>query len=188
MLTAPTQTASMDEQRLLLEITQGSRSAFKQLYEQTSPLLYAVALKIVKKQDMAEEVLQEVYLTIWHAASQYNIERGSVRTWLSTITRNRCIDRLRRTPKESALDSHHENELVATTLDPLQCAENADDQNLLMLCLDRLDEKQRACVSLAFFEGMTHQEVAGHLTVPLGSAKTWIRRGLDVLKKCMEAL
>ena len=174
-----------DERALLLQIDQGDRLAFQALYEQTSPQLFAVALRLLKKKDIAEEVLQEVFLTLWHVSDQYNIERGSVRTWLTTITRNRCIDRLRRQSvvhvelvDDEAFTPEHE--------DPMHRAMQADHENLLSECMQQLNDQQRKCVSLAFFDGMTHQEVATHLTVPLGSAKTWIRRGIDFLKSCME--
>lgn len=176
-----------DEQTLLLQIGQGNRLAFRQLYDQTSPQLFAIALRLLKKQDMAEEVLQDVFLTLWHVSDQYNTERGSVRTWLSTITRNRCIDRIRRLPAEQII--RFDEELMASDKnDPLDHAMQADHQALLSVCMQELDDRQRQCVSLAFFDGMTHQQIASHLTVPLGSAKTWIRRGLDFLKKCMEQL
>lgn len=177
----------LDERVLLLQIAQGDRIAFKQLYDQAAPQLYAVALRLLKKQDSAEEVLQEVFLTLWHVSGQYNVERGSVRTWLATITRNRCIDRIRRTPQQTlVLLDHHTSE--STQDDPLTQVLQQDHQAMLSVCLDGLDEQQRQCVSLAFFDGMTHQQIATHLTVPLGSAKTWIRRGLDFLKKCMGAI
>lgn len=176
----------IDEPQLLLQIGQGNRLAFKQLYDLTSPQLYAVALRLLKKQDAAEEIVQEVFLKLWHVSDQYNIERGSVRTWLSTITRNRCIDRIRRSPFETLplLD----DTLAPDESDPLNQVLHQDHQAMLSMCLDGLNQQQRQCVSLAFFDGMTHQEVAEHLTVPLGSAKTWIRRGLDFLKKCMGAI
>jgi RNA polymerase sigma-70 factor (ECF subfamily) len=177
----------MDEQSLLLQIGQGNRAAFKQLYDQTAPQLFAVALRLLKKQDAAEEILQEVFLTLWHVSDQYNVERGSVRTWLSTITRNRCIDRLRRHPVE-LLPLLEDDQLASEAHDPLAHVLQQDHQAMLLVCLNGLNQQQRQCVSLAFFDGMTHQEVATHLTVPLGSAKTWIRRGLDVLKKCMGAI
>lgn len=178
---------TLDERSLLLQIGQGNRNAFRQLYDQASPQLFAVALRLLRKRDVAEEVLQEVFLTLWHAADQYDIERGSVRTWLSTITRNKCIDRIRRTPVET-LPLLDDDVLASEKDDPLAHVLEQDHHALLTVCLDGLDHQQRQCVSLAFFDGMTHQEVATHLTVPLGSAKTWIRRGLDFLKKCMGAV
>jgi RNA polymerase sigma-70 factor (ECF subfamily) len=179
---------ALDERALLLKIGHGDREAFRELYDQTSPQLFAVALRLLRKRDAAEEVIQEVFLTLWHAADQYDIDRGSVRTWMSTITRNRCIDRIRRTPQETLPLLDDDESLTSENDDPLSHVLAQDHQQLLSVCLDGLDSQQRQCVSLAFFDGMTHQEVASHLTVPLGSAKTWIRRGLDFLKKCMGAV
>ncbi len=175
----------IDEGALLLQIGQGDRLAFQNLYEQAAPQLFAIAVRLLKKQDIAEEVLQDVFLTLWHVSDQYNVERGSVRTWLSTITRNRCIDRMRRQPVMH-VELLDEEVFTPDEEDPMNRAMQADDETLLSVCMHELNEQQRLCVSLAFFDGMTHQEVANHLTVPLGSAKTWIRRGIDYLKKCME--
>jgi len=172
----------VDEQQLLLQISHGSRQAFRQLYEQTAPLMFAVALRLLRKRELAEEILQEVYVTLWHVAGQYHTERGSVRTWLSTMTRNRCIDYLRKgVLPSSSLDEVE----IAVDDDPLARLIDHHHQMQLSVCISELSLEQRQCISLAFYEGLTHQQVAAQLAVPLGSAKTWIRRGLDALKRCM---
>lgn len=176
-----------DERTLLLQTSHGDRQAFQQLYTELSPQLYAIALRILRQRTAAEDVVQEVFITLWHAAGQYDTRRGSVRTWLSTITRNRCIDRLRRKPL--ATDEYDEDLLIAPDHhNPLQQVEDDDDRAALLGCLDELNDQQRQCIALAYFDGLTHQEVSSQMAIPLGSAKTWIRRGLDVLKRCMEAL
>jgi RNA polymerase sigma factor (sigma-70 family) len=176
-----------DERTLLLHTSQGDRQAFQQLYHELSPHLYAVALRMLRQRDAAEDIVQEVFVTLWHAAGQYDTRRGSVRTWLVTITRNRCIDRLRRKP--IATEDYDEDLLITPDHhNPLQQVEDEDDRASLHGCLDQLNDQQRQCIALAYFDGLTHQEVSAQLDVPLGSAKTWIRRGLDVLKRCMEAL
>lgn len=175
-----------DERVLLLKISRGDQLAFRELYDQTSPQLYAVALRLLRRRDVAEDVVQEVFLTLWHAADQYDMARGSVRTWLSTITRNRCIDRLRRAPIPiSEVEADELPDQYAD--DPLQSALTDADLSVLAECLEDLNEQQRRSISLAYFDGLTHQDVAARMDVPLGSAKTWIRRGLDVLRKCMGA-
>ncbi len=179
MLTSP-----VDEQQLLLQISHGSRQAFRQLYEQTSPLLFAVALRLLRKRELAEEILQEVYVTLWHVAGQYHTERGSVRTWLATMTRNRCIDHLRKVTPLS-LSTPLEDDDIVSYDDPLARLIDHSHHMQLSICIGELTLEQRQCISLAFFEGLTHQQVAAQLAVPLGSAKTWIRRGLDALKRCM---
>ena len=109
-----------------------------------------------------------------------------MRTWLSTITRNRCIDRLRRAPVP--LSEVEANDLPDQQADdPLQSALTDADLSVLAECLEDLNDQQRRSISLAYFDGLTHQDVAARMDVPLGSAKTWIRRGLDVLRKCMGA-
>ncbi len=174
----------LDERVLILKVSRGDKAAFRELYEQTSPQLYGVALRLLRRRDLAEDMVQEVFLTLWHAADQYDVSRGSVRTWLSTITRNRCIDYLRRQP------AHQENadEIpleACAGFDPQQATLSADDIKILSECLSELNEQQRCAVLLAYFDGSTHQQVAQQMQSPLGSVKTWIRRGLDALKNCM---
>jgi RNA polymerase sigma-70 factor, ECF subfamily len=177
-----------DERLLLLRTSRGDRQAFEQLYLETSPTLYAVALRLLRQREAAEEVVQEVFMTLWHAAGQYDTKRGSVRTWLTTITRNRCIDRLRRPANQQTED--YDDDMLSTPEhhNPLHQVVEDDDRSVLLGCMQTLTEQQQRCIALAYFDGMTHQEVSSELTIPLGSAKTWIRRGLDALKKCMEAL
>lgn len=175
-----------DERVLLLKVSRGDKFAFRELYEQNAPQLYAVALRLMRRRDVAEDIVQEVFLTLWHAADQYDSARGSVRTWLSTITRNRCIDRLRRQPANT-VDLEDVQLTADERDDPLEQALSRDHLAALSQCLGELNDQQKRAVSLAYFDGLTHQEVAQQMVVPLGSAKTWIRRGLDFLKKCMGA-
>lgn len=174
----------LDERILILKISRGDKAAFRDLYEQMSPQLYGIALRLLRRRDIAEEMVQEVFLTLWHAADQYDVSRGSVRTWLSTITRNRCIDYLRRQP--APMDNIDEVPLEACAgFDPQQATLNADDIKILSECLSGLNEQQRCAVLLAYFDGSTHQQVAEQMQSPLGSVKSWIRRGLDALRHCM---
>lgn len=176
-----------DERLLLLEISRGDKVAFRQLYEQTSPLMFAIALRLLRNQSLAEEIIQEVYVSVWSIAAQYHTERGSVKTWLSTITRNRCIDQLRKTSPALHMSDDFDG-LVDERADPLFGVIADSHKMQLSICIDHLKQEQRQSIFLAFFDGLTHQQIATEMAVPLGSTKTWIRRGLEALRQCMGGL
>ncbi len=168
----------------------GDQRAFEQLYQQTSSRLYGVALVLLRRRDLAEEVLQEAYIKIWHAAGTYQPERGAVSTWLSTIVRRSAIDRLRRNRNDTLVQQEPEDWDVVDedTPDPLQQLLEDADGVRLSRCLEHLDERQRESLRLAFFQGLTHSELANRLGTPLGTVKAWIRRGLDKLKGCLHEI
>ncbi|MDI1301838.1 MAG: sigma-70 family RNA polymerase sigma factor [bacterium] len=168
----------------------GDQRAFEQLYRQTSSRLYGVALILLRRRDLAEEVLQEAYIKIWHAAGSYQPERGTVSTWLSTIVRRSAIDRLRRNRNDALVQQEPEDRDVVDedTPGPLQQLLADADGMRLSRCLEHLDERQRESLRLAFFQGLTHSELAARLEAPLGTVKAWIRRGLDKLKGCLHEI
>jgi RNA polymerase sigma-70 factor (ECF subfamily) len=171
---------------LLYRTALGDQRAFEQLYQQTSPQLFGVALALLRRRDLAEEVLQEAYVKVWHSAGSYQPERGAVSTWLGTIVRRSAIDRLRRGKGERAELSEAEWEaFVDEGPGPLERMLEDDDARRLARCLEHLDENQRQSVRLAFFQGLTHRELADRLAAPLGTVKAWVRRGLDKLKGCL---
>jgi len=165
----------------------GDQRAFELLYQQTSSRLYGVALTLLRRRDLAEEVLQEAYVKIWHAAGTYQPDRGTVSTWLSTIVRRSAIDRLRRQKNDTLASQEPEDWDVVDedTPSPLQQLLDDADSKRLSRCLEHLDERQRESLRLAFFQGLTHSELALKLETPLGTVKAWIRRGLDKLKGCL---
>ena len=181
----------MDNNKLILDVllartALGDQSAFAQLYEQTSPLLYAIAQKILKKAEYSEDALQEAYVKIWHNASEYNSEKGAVLTWMGSIVRYRCLDMLR---KIKPVESIHEYEEYMILEDaepgPLEQALKQGDAQALMDCIEELKEKQRRSVLMAFYEGLTHDQLSRCLSVPLGTVKSWIRRSLEKIKECL---
>jgi len=171
---------------LLARTALGDQLAFSKLYEQTSSLLYAIALKILKKAEYSEEALQEAYVKIWHNASEYNSEKGAVLTWMGSIVRYRCLDMLR---KIKPVESIHEYEEYMILEDaepgPLEQALRQGDAQALMDCIEELKEKQRRSVLMAFYEGLTHDQLSRCLSVPLGTVKSWIRRSLEKIKECL---
>jgi RNA polymerase sigma-70 factor (ECF subfamily) len=179
------------QQARLLELLAGSarrdRQSFARLYEATSSKLFAVALRILRREDWAEEVLQECYVSIWTHAPEYRPSLAAPMTWMTSIVRNRCLDWLRR-PR---LEVPDEEGTIVEAMEsddpgPLAELERAKETQALARCLKGLEGKQRQAIALAFFDGLSHSELAQHLREPLGTVKTWVRRGLLRLKTCLE--
>lgn len=162
------------------------QTAFAELYRRTSPKLFAVALRIVRRRDWAEEVLQESFVNIWHHAGDYTAARSAPMTWMTSIVRNRCLDWVRRPHGETAEAFEGMLELTADDEPgPLVRLSQSSDTERLARCLETLDPRQRQSIALAFFHGLSHAELAEHLRAPLGTVKTWVRRGLERLKTCL---
>jgi RNA polymerase sigma-70 factor (ECF subfamily) len=177
---------------LLAACGRKDRDAFAHLYRATSAKLFGVALRILKRRDWAEEVLQDCYLSIWHHAGSYSAGLSAPMTWLTSIVRNRCLDWLRRPNLEVALDPAGDDDadpleqVAGYDPGPLDALARSSEAKALAECLRELDAKQRQAIMLAFFGGLTHSELAAHLREPLGTVKTWIRRGLLRLQSCLE--
>lgn len=176
--------------RLLAACAGRDEQAFKQLYEATSAKLFGVALRILKREDWAEEVLQECYVSVWNNASGYSAGLSAPMTWMTSIVRNRCLDWLRRPRNELTFgdyeDGSHPLDAVASDdPGPLETLARSSDARALGHCLSALEAKQRQAVMLAFFDGLSHSELAARMQQPLGTVKTWVRRGLDRLKGCL---
>lgn len=171
----------------LTAVATGDRAAFEQLYKATSAKLFGVCLRVLSDRPEAEDVLQEVYTTIWHKAGQFDADRASAITWLAMIARNRAIDRLRASPDAGRRSSIDIADTVADqAASPLHNAEAATDRRRLDDCLDQLEDRRRTLIRTAFFEGATYEELARRIGSPLGSVKSWIRRGLMQLRTCLE--
>jgi RNA polymerase sigma-70 factor (ECF subfamily) len=163
----------------------GERAALREIYDLTSAKLFGVCLRICQEREAAEDVLQDVYLKIWSRAGRFDASRASPITWLCTIARNAAIDwrRATRTP---------------VTLDETAAAEVPDERPLasdvivatqsrarIFACLDGLDERPRSAIRAAFFDGLSYPQLAQQMAVPLGTMKSWVRRGLLQLKACL---
>ena len=174
---------------LLSQCALGNQRAFADLYTLTSSKLFGVALRILRRQDWAEEVLQECYVNIWNHAQNYAVQKSAPLTWMTSIVRNRCLDWLRR-PQAEATGADYDIAVEAWQDDspgPMEQLMAAGDAQALARCLQQLEGKQRQSIMLAFFHGMSHSELAGHMKQPLGTVKTWVRRGLERLKGCLSA-
>lgn len=187
--------ASQNDQlkALLAACARRDQPAFKTLYELTSAKLFGVALRILKREDWAEEVLQECYVSIWNHSAGYSAGLSAPMTWMTSIVRNRCLDWLRRPRAELTFgdneDGSHPLDAVASEdAGPLEALSRNSDAQALGGCLSRLEAKQRQAVMLAFYDGLSHSELAAQMQQPLGTVKTWVRRGLERLKGCLAGM
>jgi RNA polymerase sigma-70 factor (ECF subfamily) len=174
---------------LLAQCALKNNNSFNKLYQLTSAKLYGVALRILRRQDWAEEVLQECYVNIWNHAGNYTPAKSAPLTWMTSIVRNRCLDWLRR-PHTEATGEEYEIAVEAWQDDapgPMEQLMASAEAAALARCLQQLEAKQRQSIMLAFFNGLSHTELAGHMKQPLGTVKTWVRRGLERLKSCLGA-
>lgn len=171
---------------LLPRIASGDRDALQQLYQSSSAKLFGVCLRILSDREESEDVLQEVYLTIWRRADRFDASRASVMTWISTIARNRAIDRLRARGPLAYADQIDEIEIEDDAPRAEALLEAAQDGAALNRCLSELDERTAGVIRTAFYEGVTYEALAQRLDTPLGTVKSWIRRGLLKLKGCLE--
>ena len=178
-------------QRLLTACGRRDEVAFGRLYEVSSAKLFGVALRILKREDWAEEVLQDCYVNIWTHAATYSAGLSAPMTWMTSIVRNRCLDWLRRPRAEVVLESSEpegDDPLEAMPSEgagPLDLLAQAKDSQAIAECLRGLEGKSRQAIMLAYFEGLSHSELATHMQQPLGTVKTWVRRGLERLKGCL---
>jgi RNA polymerase sigma factor (sigma-70 family) len=171
---------------LMPRIAAGDRAALRQLYELTSAKLFAVCLRILSDREESEDVLQEVYVTIWRRADRFDAGRASVMTWVSTIARNRAIDRLRARGPLARAEPVDELEIADGSDSAETLLSASDDRKRLNHCLGELDKRTETVIRTAFFEGVTYDALAKRMDQPLGTVKSWIRRGLAKLKGCLE--
>lgn len=171
---------------LMQAVAKGDRRAFEQLYRLTSPHLFAVALRMLRQRHWAEEVLHDCFLTVWSKADTYNATLSSPMTWLTHIVRNRCIDWLR---SGQARNARHEEEYVDELLvqehDEQNNGHDHDQAERLRHCLAHLSSDQRQSIALAYYQGMSHSDIADWLKQPVGSVKSWIRRAMEHLRECI---
>jgi RNA polymerase sigma-70 factor, ECF subfamily len=172
---------------LLSQVALGNRAAFEALYRMTADKLFGICLRVLGDRLEAEDVLQEVFTAIWRKASQYDVRECSAMSWLGIAARNRAIDQLRARPARSTVDAI---DIAAALPDPgaspQQEAESMSDRERLKNCLEQLEPRRRSLIREAFFGGFTYDELAARMQAPLGSIKSWVRRGLLQLRACLE--
>lgn len=170
-------------QQLLRACAQGEQQAFAELYQLTAPKLYALCRYMMHDDHLAEEALQEAYEQIWRDAADYNPHRAMALTWMGVIVRHRCLDMLRRRKPADDLSGI---ELPDDSAGPLELTIHWADRKALGRCLKTLSEQQRLSITMAFYRGLTHQQLSAYLAIPMGTVKSWIRRGLTRLQKCLQ--
>lgn len=173
---------------LLAATARGDRQAFSELYRLTRGRLYAITLALLRQQDAAEDILQETYLAIWRTAGQYQPERAPALVWMMAIARHRSIELLRQRRRRAAeihAEPLAEEALQIPDPQPSQSVEHL--AHAIQECLRRLSDDQSRAIGLAFFHGLSHEELAARLRTPLGTVKSWVRRGLLQLKGCLES-
>jgi len=179
MRVAGTPANSRDEAALIARLRSGDESAMADLYDHYSGVVYGVALRVLGDTTAAEDVLQEIFLQLWRNPNAFDADRGRLAPWLAVIARNRAIDLLRKRPLEDDID-----EL------PISTGVDLEDESARRLAVEKvrsvlgqLPQEQRKVLEMAFFEGMTHSEIAGKTGEPLGTVKTRIRSGLLAVRK-----
>ena len=177
----------------LARVALGDQSAFAELYRQTGAHLYAVALRIVRDGAVAEEILQEAFVSVWHHAGSYDAAKSQPITWLTSIVRNRCLDQLRRREVDTVTLASSDDEDAPAWDPPSGGPTPVDlllagaDARSVRDCVETLEPGPKQAIALAFFQGLSHGELAAHLREPLGTVKSWVRRGLEKLRRCLDA-
>lgn len=176
---------SMTIEQALRACADGDRAALKWIYQTEAPKMLGVAMRIVRRRSIAEDIVQDCFLRIWQAAASFDGALGNGRSWIYAIVRNRSLNVLRGEVRSDLVDDM--TPLVGASDDPtpedvlLQVSENA----ALRRCLERLDAARRRIIVMAYTEGLSHGELAARCNVPLGTIKSWIRRSLGTLRECL---
>ncbi len=170
---------------LMARVAVRDRAAFTALYNATSAKLFGIVLRILKRRDIAEEILQEVYVKIWDRAGDYDAQRASPITWLATIARNRALDEVRRASHLSIEDTPEALNVESSEPDPLQSLAASEEFKRLLACLQGLENDRRDMVLMAYFHGATREELATRYNAPVATIKTWLHRSLKLLRECL---
>ena len=176
---------------LMARVALHDREAFERLYRATCAHLFSVSFRILRNEGRADEVLQESYVNIWHNAAQYKPAAGTPMTWMINVVRNKSIDALRSRKTEQAstrdIDDEALNVAANAAHEPQQLLDESLVKAKISGCMGALPAAQRQALALAYYRGMVHTDIALALKAPLGTAKGWVRRGLDQMKSCLEA-
>ena len=164
--------------------------AFRSLYNATSPKLFGYALRILHKRELAEEVLQESFVSIWNSARGYQSQLAAPMTWMAAIVRNKAFDALRRSDDTVEIDvDTFDSRIMQALQDPaatsIEALQLSSDAKALAHCMSMLEGLQRQVIGMAFYHDLSHSEVAQRMAIPIGTVKTWIRRSLERLKSCL---
>lgn len=181
-------TAGAAQQDLLQGCARGDRAAFRALYDSTAPQLYAVLIRILGKPDLAEDALHDVFIRIWQNAASYQPRKGAPLAWMISIARYRALDLLRGRLTRRTADAGDDliADIASPEPGPLAITELAVDGRALRACLEQLSAGQQKSIRLAYLSGYTHEQIAISLESPVGTVKSWVRRGLAALRNCLD--
>lgn len=170
---------------LIEAVAKGDQAAFERLYAATRAKLYGVVLRILRRQDLAEEVIQETYVKIWTSAGQFNAALSSPITWMASIARNRAIDIVRKKSEASIEDEPQAMEVAAESPDPLARREMTEELKRLLECIGRLEPDRQRLVLLAYYNGWSREQLAEKFAAPVNTVKTWLRRSMLDIRECL---
>lgn len=171
---------------LLAATAKGDAAAFERLYLATRPKLYGVAIRILRRNELAEEIMQEAYVKIWRNAGEFNPRLASPLTWMVAILRNSALDLLRKKTDASIEDEPAAVETLAHFEDPLAARETSDELRRLLACMGSLEEEHRRVLLLAYYNGWSRDQLAAKFDKPVNTIKTWLRRSLTQLRECLD--
>ncbi len=171
--------------RLLRSCAQGDRASFRRLYDLQSPRLYGLALRLLQQPALASDAVHDAFVQVWQRSARFDPSRNAGEAWLSSLLRYRAIDILRRRSREQYGSERLEE--ADSSPDAFDQLAGRAEGEALHRCLEELEEAQRRAVVLAFLDGLSHVELASRLRSPLGTVKSWVRRGLLGLRRCLEA-
>lgn len=164
--------------------------AFRALYQTTAPRLFGFVMRILRKRELAEEALQEAFIAIWNCAGSYEAHLAAPMTWMTAIVRNKALDILRRSGNEVEIDAGQFDSGIVDALrdpgaTPAEALQMSSEAKALARCMARLEALHRQAIGLAFYHELSYGEVAQQMALPLGTVKTWIRRGLERIRNCL---
>jgi RNA polymerase sigma-70 factor (ECF subfamily) len=170
---------------LLASVAKGDEAAFERLYAATRAKLFGVVLRILRRQDLAEEVVQEAYVKIWNNAGQFNPAMASPITWMVSIARNRAIDVVRKRSEASIEDEPAAMEVASDTPDPLARREMTEELKRILECVGQLEPERQKLVLLAYYNGWSREQLSEKFNTPLNTVKTWLRRSMIDIRQCL---
>jgi RNA polymerase sigma-70 factor (ECF subfamily) len=170
---------------LVAAVAKGDEAAFERLYAATRAKLFGVVLRILRRHDLAEEVIQECYVKIWSNAGQFNPTLASPITWMVSIARNRAIDLMRKRAEVSLEEEPAALEVAADNPDPLARREMNDELKRLLGCVGKLEPERQRLVLLAYYNGWSREQLAEKFNTPVNTVKTWLRRSILEIRECL---
>jgi RNA polymerase sigma-70 factor (ECF subfamily) len=171
---------------LIGAVARGNKAALRRLYDREARRLYGIALRIVRRPEVADDVLQDAFIQVWNNAGSFDPARGAAEAWLTGVVRFRALDAVRKTRREELSDDPRLGDSSDFT-DPGDAIDLKAAGIELQRCLEQLEDSQRRCIALAYVEGLSHAEIAARIRSPLGTVKSWVRRGLLSLRSCLES-